>query len=490
MYKPRNLVDFVLGKVFSRAGSKKSSMDKVDSYSRLVSSVSPNRRLVTFSNYPRPMSKRVADDSEDRAAKLSSRPSDVKQAQNGVEAEDGMGEFEDQFGDDDDESAGEEEIIENDDDEDSESQHTFFKGQTRMADCRLDFVYSIVEVLGAPEDEDPQPEVVEKQPYIPGVSRPLTAEEILEPDYSVYLALHQLSYTWPCLSFDVLRDDLGWERNKFPHTSWVVAGTQAGQDGASSGGMGKAKDEVVVMKMGGLSRTRGDTSDDEEEEEDVDDYDEDAHLEFLSIPHTGGVNRIRAQKQLPSTGLPPAGTPYHVATMAETGKVHIFDVRPMIDQLASPSTALPRSDASKRPIHTITHHGRNEGFALDWSPASQSKTDLRLLTGDIASHIFATNLTESGFVTQNKPFLSHTSSIEDLQWSPSEPTVFASCSADRSVRVWDVRVKNRKSVTGITQAHDEDVNVISWNTGVEYLLCSGGDEGGIKVWDLRNLKGA
>jgi ribosome assembly protein RRB1 len=346
-------------------------------------------------------------------------------------------------------------------------------------------------MIGAPEDEDPEVTEQTKEPYIPGVSRALTADEILEPDYSVYLALHQLSYTWPCLSFDVLRDDLGWERNKFPHTAWVVAGTQAAQD-VGSAGMGKPKDEVVVMKWGGLSRTRGEESDDEDEEnEDADEYDEDAHLEFLSIPHTGGVNRIRAQRQPNSTGLPPApGTPYHVATMADTGKVHIFDVRPMVDQLASPSTALPRTDKSKRPIHTITNHGRTEGFALDWSPASSSSTDLRLLSGDIASNIYHTALTPTGFSTQPKPFLSHTSSIEDLQWSPSESTVFASCSADRSVRVWDVRVKNRKSVTGIVAAHDEDVNVISWNTGVEYLLCSGGDEGGIKVWDLRNLKGA
>jgi len=37
-------------------------------------------------------------------------------------------------------------------------------------------------------------------------------------------------------------------------------------------------------------------------------------------------------------------------------------------------------------------------------------------------------------------------------------------------------------------AHDSDVNVISWNRSTTYLLLSGGDEGGIKVWDLRNVK--
>ncbi len=34
----------------------------------------------------------------------------------------------------------------------------------------------------------------------------------------------------------------------------------------------------------------------------------------------------------------------------------------------------------------------------------------------------------------------------------------------------------------------QDVNVISWNRGTDYLLVSGGDEGALKVWDLRHFK--
>jgi len=39
----------------------------------------------------------------------------------------------------------------------------------------------------------------------------------------------------------------------------------------------------------------------------------------------------------------------------------------------------------------------------------------------------------------------------------------------------------------VEAAHENDVNVISWNklASASYLLVSGGDEGGIKVWDLR-----
>jgi ribosome assembly protein RRB1 len=159
-----------------------------------------------------------------------------------------------------------------------------------------------------------------------------------------------------------------------------------------------------------------------------------------------------------------------------------------MEQLDAPATAQPRSDKTRRPVHTITNHGRDEGFALDWAAAPGSTSDLRLLTGDIASQIYLTTTTPTGFQTQPKPFLSHTSSVEDLQWSPTEATVFASCSADRSLRVWDVRVKNRRSVVALEDSHEQDVNVISWNKSVEYLLVSGGDEGGIKVWDLRNFK--
>jgi ribosome assembly protein RRB1 len=140
-------------------------------------------------------------------------------------------------------------------------------------------------------------------------------------------------------------------------------------------------------------------------------------------------------------------------------------------------------------VFTINSHGRAEGFAMDWASSGVTNPSaLRLLTGDIHSKIYLTTSTPSGFNALSQPFLSHTSSVEDVQWSPSEATVFASCSADQSVQIWDVRSKGRKSVAGIDAAHESDVNVISWNKTSTYLLLSGGDEGAIKTWDLRNVK--
>lgn len=204
----------------------------------------------------------------------------------------------------------------------------------------------------------------------------------------------------------------------------------------------------------------------------------------------GGVNRVRAQP-FGSSPLPPVEQPYHVATWAETGKVHIWDVRPLIESLDVPGYVVDKKRTNS-PIFTVTAHGRAEGFAMDWasSGADPSNTSsLRLLTGDIHSKIYLTTAAQSGFTTMAKPFISHTSSVEDLQWSPAEATVFASCSADCSVQVWDVRVKSKKSALSIMPAHESDVNVISWNRGTTYLLLSGGDDGSIKTWDLRNVRG-
>ncbi|TDL28231.1 WD40 repeat-like protein [Rickenella mellea] len=333
----------------------------------------------------------------------------------------------------------------------------------------------IDEVIPAVEDNEEQPPT--RDAFIPG-KHVLQKDEILEPDDSVYEMRHSMNVNWPCLSFDVLRDNLGDERQRYPATAYIVAGTQA--DHAKN-------NELSVYKMSSLHRTQKDSDDSDSDEEDEDNLDEDAVLEFRSVPHFGGVNRVRAQPLPPSTPLPPVNQPYHVATWAETGKVHIWDIRPLIESLETPGYTAEKLRTSQ-PCFTVNSHGSAEGFAMDWASSGGSNpSGLRLLTGDIHSKIYLTTSTPSGFNALSQPFTSHTSSVEDLQWSPSEPTVFASCSADQSIRIWDVRVRGKKSAAAIVEAHSSDVNVISWNKATTYLLLSGGDEGGIKVWDLRNV---
>ena len=61
--------------------------------------------------------------------------------------------------------------------------------------------------------------------------------------------------------------------------------------------------------------------------------------------------------------------------------------------------------------------------------------------------------------------------------------------ADRSIRVWDMRERTRPMIT-VAGAHDADVNVISWSRLANFMLASGGDDGVLRVWDLRHLSDA
>jgi ribosome assembly protein RRB1 len=64
--------------------------------------------------------------------------------------------------------------------------------------------------------------------------------------------------------------------------------------------------------------------------------------------------------------------------------------------------------------------------------------------------------------------------------------VFASCSVDGTIQIWDARQFGSSMIT--VKAHDTDVNVLSWNPLVPFLLVSGCDDGSFKVWDLKSFK--
>lgn len=102
------------------------------------------------------------------------------------------------------------------------------------------------EVLPAIEESDELPPMQDL--FIPG-RHVLGKDETLEPDDSVYIMRHNLSVTWPCLSFDILKDNLGDERQRYPATAYLVSGTQADIP---------SNNELSVYKMSSLHRTQKD----------------------------------------------------------------------------------------------------------------------------------------------------------------------------------------------------------------------------------------
>ncbi|KAM0355299.1 hypothetical protein ACHAP4_007276 [Fusarium culmorum] len=385
------------------------------------------------------MSKRTAEADHGDALKGGDRPEKMDIDDNNRE----MGEFEDEF---EDEFESEDEILE------------------AGVDGRPDAEREAEEKDAMEVDQDQGTFIVGRSKLEPG--------QTLAPDLTTYEMLHNLSTPWPCLSFDIVRDNLGDNRKAYPATMYTVSGTQAetGKD---------ADNQIMVMKFSGLSKMdRGDEGSDSEDDDD--DEDADPILESKSIPLNSTTNRIRAH-QITSQEAGRPGTTL-TATMTESSNVFIHDITPHLASFDNPGTTI--SAQQNKPISTIRAH-KAEGYALDWSPLVPSG---KLLTGDNDGLIYVTTRTDGGgWVTDNRPFQGHQSSVEELQWSPSEASVFASTSSDGTIRIWDVRSKSRKAAITM-QVSDVDVNVMSWSRQQTHLLASGDDNGTWAVWDLRQWK--
>ncbi|CAG8814452.1 17767_t:CDS:2, partial [Racocetra persica] len=185
----------------------------------------------------------------------------------------------------------------------------------------------------------------------------------------------------------------------------------------------------MVMKMSQLHKTQNDggnydtiayngafsqfpmfyafvITDDSDNDSDSNDgvLDENPILEIKSLKHYGGANRVRMMPQKDC---------YIAATWAETGKVLIWDLAPVINSLDTPGRQIPQK--TQKPIYTVESHS-TEGFAMDWSGTVAG----RLITGDMHTNIYLTTKAQSTFTADRIPFTGHTSSVEDLQWSPVE----------------------------------------------------------------------
>lgn len=314
---------------------------------------------------------------------------------------------------------------------------------------------------------------VDKSTFIPGRDT-LQNGESLSPDSSAYEMLHTLSTTWPCLSFDIIRDSLGDKRKTYPATLYAVAGTQAESR--------KARDnELLVMKLSGLSRMdRGELQSDSEDDDDSEDEASEPILETKTINLPCTTNRIRAYQVPPSDASKPPTT--YTATMLENAQLLIHNITPHLSSFDTPGTTI--TPQQSRPTATLSMH-RTEGYALAWSPLIAHG---KLLSGDNDGNIFVTTGNESGkFTSDSRPFTGHASSVEDLEWSPNEKNVFASASSDGTVKVWDLRSKSRSPAVSV-QVSTTDVNVLSWSKQTFHLLATGADDGTWAVWDLRQWK--
>jgi len=195
---------------------------------------------------------------------------------------------------------------------------------------------------------------------------------------------------------------------------------------------------------------------------------QDPLVETITWKHPGSCNKIRSMPQNPNV----------ISSWSDLGTVYIWNCKFHFKAL----NQLPlKKEFRSKILYKFEGH-KKEGYAMDWHP---KKTGI-LLTGDCYKNIYLWHPKENNWLVEAIPFKGHTNSVEDIKWSPNEKNVFASCSADKSIRIWDIRSKKRKSCLSV-RAHNQDVNVVSWNAINDCLMVSGSDDCSFKVWDIRKF---
>ncbi|XP_011685654.1 PREDICTED: glutamate-rich WD repeat-containing protein 1 isoform X2 [Wasmannia auropunctata] len=317
----------------------------------------------------------------------------------------------------------------------------------------------------------------EAQVYLPGQA--LQKDEELAVDKSAYRLLHHAQSGAPCLSFDVIPDDLGNARESYPLSMYIVAGTQAARTHVNN---------LLVMKMSNLHGIKQRSDDSESESSDSEDEDDENGevkpiMNVAPIKHQGCINRVRCTK---------IGEAILAASWSELGRVNIWNLQEQLSAVENPGllaayrNKCDKASAAIKPLYAFKGH-LSEGFGLDWSRTEPGT----LASGDCKGNIHIWRVDNSGasWHVDQRPYNSHAPhSVEDLQWSPNEKNVLASCSVDKSIKIWDTRASPQNAcMLTASGAHTADVNVISWNPKESQFIVSGGDDGMLCVWDMRQF---
>lgn len=194
----------------------------------------------------------------------------------------------------------------------------------------------------------------------------------------------------------------------------------------------------------------------------------------LKVKHEGEVNRARYMPQ----------NHFIVATRGPNPELYIWDF--------SKHPSVPKDDAPFCPQGVCIGH-ESEGYGLAWSHHTEGHLvsageDKTIQLWDINAAVGKSS--EPGTQIRSlSSFRGHTKVVEDVDWHRRDPNMIGSVSDDRSLMIWDVREKNpSKAVHSVQNAHEGDINCISFNPMSEFCLATGSADKTVAIWDMRNLK--
>ena len=321
--------------------------------------------------------------------------------------------------------------------------------------------------------------------------------EVLDFDNDAYEMLHRSKVEWPCLSVDFLlkenssissvkefylpNDKRKLTEDKYPYNTYIIAGSQTNEKNGY----------FYFMKWYNMRKTKYDDDPDKGEDDDEEDEDKiNPFMKYEKIKVNGNINRVKSMKNSSICALWNDSPSVDIIDCEELFNNIEYQeeirVEEDIDINKKNKNKKQKKDIKYKKIFKKTLPQKAEGFAIDWNNINPFV--LSVGGYDKKVSIFKPKDENVSDIILYGDYLSgHTDSVEDIQWSPNEENVLASCGIDKSIRFWDIRENSKNPPKIIKNAHNSDVNVISWNTIRNHLFASGGDDNTFKVWDLRYL---
>ena len=319
--------------------------------------------------------------------------------------------------------------------------------------------------------------------------------ETLDFDNDAYEMLHRSKVEWPCLSVDFLlkensqlsaikefylsNDKRKMTSDKYPYDTYIIAGSQTNEKNGY----------FYFMRWYNMRKTKYD-DDPEKGEDDEDDDDDDKinpFMKYEKIKVNGNINRVKSMKNSSICALWNDSPSVDIIDCEELFKNIEYKEEIRVEENANNNkNKKVKKDLKYKKIFKKSLPQKAEGFAVDWNNINPFV--LAIGGYDKKVSIFKPkDENVSDIILYGDYLTGHTDSVEDIQWSPNEENVLASCGIDKSIRFWDIRENSKNPPKILKDAHNSDVNVISWNTIRNHLFASGGDDNTFKVWDLRYL---
>uniref|UniRef100_A0A0D6QYT2 Histone-binding protein RBBP4-like N-terminal domain-containing protein n=1 Tax=Araucaria cunninghamii TaxID=56994 RepID=A0A0D6QYT2_ARACU len=188
------------------------------------------------------------------------------------------------------------------------------------------------------------------------------------------------------------------------------------------------------------------------------------------INHDGEVNRARYMPQ----------NNFIIATKTVSAEVYVFDY--------SKHPSKPPQDGGCNPDLRLRGHN-TEGYGLSWSPFKHG----HLLSGSDDAQICLWDINvpaKSKILEAQQIFKVHEGVVEDVAWHLRHEYLFGSVGDDRQLLIWDVRTSGANKPAQSVVGHIGEVNCLAFNPFNEWVVATGSADRTVKLFDLRKISNA